>query len=464
MHPTASIRTDLHRMAAESAPLSRHRNLLLAGSVAVVAAIAIADFHTGYELRLAILYLIPIAAATWIHGHVAGLLVSTIAVTGWFLSFQSSHIYSHVFYYYWEGGVTAASYVVFTLLLARLRKALERSDERFVTVLEGIDASVLVTDASDGRLLYANRRCHEAFGALVPTGVAGEHFSAGSEEFHDAATGRWYFVQTRTLRWIDAREAVLRVFSDITAEKRAHDLIGKHRDSVHRTSKLVALGEFASAIAHELNQPLAAIATYSNTSLRLLESGRYDTAELRDAMDKCLQQTKRAGSIIQRLREFLRLRGPSLAELDLNEVAKEACSLARAEAMEAAAAIELNLAPGLPSVLADRVLIEQVVLNLVRNAIEASPPGERPVHRVCIASEALADGSAVIRVSDSGTGVPEEVHGRLFEAFATTKPGGLGLGLSICRSVVEAHGGSIGHEPNPGGGSVFWFTLPAKRN
>jgi signal transduction histidine kinase len=288
--------------------------------------------------------------------------------------------------------------------------------------------------------------------------------ATGESEFHDARTDRWYFVQTRGLRWPDRREVLLRVLTDITEGKRVSELMQRHREAVHRTSRLVALGEFASAIAHELNQPLAAIATYSSTSLRLLDADPSEDAgsrlaEVRDAMDKCRAQATRAGAIIQRLREFLRQRGPTLAEFDLNMVAREAHRLIGVESLEAGVGIELELAADLPRVVADRVLIEQVVLNLVRNAIEATP---RQGPAVRLSTQAAAGGAVTLRVSDSGSGVPAEILPTLFDAFVTTKPGGLGLGLSICRSVIEAHGGTISHAPVEGGGSRFEFTLPRK--
>ncbi len=436
--------------------LLRRRGVALAGALALVGLIALADHLTGYDIRLAILYLLPIALATWQVGGVAGGLVSLTSVLCWMWTFESLHPYTHRFYFYWEGGITATSFLVVVVLLTRLKQALERSDERFVTVLEGLQAAVCAEDSRSGALLYGNRHFREQFGALRPPTL-----EAG--EFHDERARRWYLVQSRPLRWIDGRDAVLRVYSDITEERTARELIARHRDAVHRTARLVALGEFASAVAHELSQPLAAIATYNNTSLRLLQAGRGDAAELAEAMQKCRDQARRAGAIIQRLREVLRQPAPALTAQDLNQVARAAIELAEPEARQAGVALELQLAPALPEVRADRLLIEQVALNLVRNAIEAVqalPPGRR---RVTLAT-APASGGVQLAVSDLGEGVPAEACERLFDAFVTTKPGGLGLGLSICRSVVEAHGGSIRYEPRQqeGGapGARFSFVLP----
>ena len=173
-------------------------------------------------------------------------------------------------------------------------------------------------------------------------------------------------------------------------------------------------------------------------------------------MHICRDQAKRAGRIIQRLRGLLRHPGPALAEQDLNDLVAAVLELADPGAREAGVTCERVLSPQLPVVRADRLLIEQAALNLVRNAVEAVQELPRERRRVTVTTRIEPDGSATLAVSDLGDGVSEEVRESLFEPFVTTKRGGLGLGLSICRSVVEAHGGSIQHE----GGSRFSFTLP----
>ena len=428
---------------------------LLLACFSLVILVAIADYLTGYEIRLAILYLLPMALATWRIGAGAGLVVAMAAVISWTAVFESSHPYPHPFYFYWEAAINGLGYAVFVLLLARLRIALERSDERFVTVLEGLDAAVGVEDATSGALLYANRRWRESFGAAPPA-------LREAGEIRDERTGRWYLVQPRPLRWVDGREALLRVWSDITDVRRARELMQRHREAAHRTSRLVALGEFASAIAHELNQPLAAIATYNNACLRLLESEGAASPDLREAMQKCRDQAKRAGAIIQRLREILRQPLPPRTEQDLSDVARAALQLAEPEAQEAGVALTMLAAPG-AKVRADRLLLEQVALNLLRNAIEAVralPVGRR---RVTIETARDAAGRPLLAVSDQGEGVPADVEDRLFDAFVTSKAGGLGLGLSICRSVIEAHGGAIAYERDAAsGGARFAFWLPVE--
>jgi C4-dicarboxylate-specific signal transduction histidine kinase len=343
--------------------------------------------------------------------------------------------------------VAAAAVILLVLAVARLR----HSDARFAAALEGLRDAVYVEDAKSGELLYTNRRYAEAFGAQRP------RFDDSGET---QIGGHCFVLHSHPLRWSDGRGAALCVLSDVTEERRARELLAKHRDAAHRTARLIALGEFASAIAHELNQPLAAIATYNHSCMRMLQSGNPDSGELQQAMHICRDQAKRAGSIIQRLRELLRPPGPAFAEQNLNELVRAVLRLAEPEAHDAGIRFEQRLAGAPPVVRADRLLIEQVALNLVRNAVEAVqalPEGRRCI---TVATSAGSDGSGTFSVTDHGDGVPDEAMERLFDPFVTTKPGGLGLGLSICRSVVEAHGGVIRHQANNGGGAVFAFTLP----
>jgi C4-dicarboxylate-specific signal transduction histidine kinase len=437
--------------------------LAFAAYLCLVVVIAVADYVTGYDIRLATLYLFPIGLATWRLGAGAGTFMAVAATFSWLVSFQSTHPYSSHFYFYWEGAAKVVSFLFVVWLLARLRSALAHSDERFVKVIEGLAAAVFVEDARSGQVLFANPRFRQKFGEqrprVLPEGAGGSY--AG--EVQDAESHRWYLVRSQPLRWIDGRAVNLRLISDITEEKRVQDLMERHRDAAHRSARLVALGEFASAIAHEINQPLAAIATYNESCLRLLGSGRGESPELRAAMEKCREQARRAGTIIQRLRELLRHPLPALAEQDLNQIARAALELAQADAGEAGVRIELASAPRALPVRADRVLIEQVVLNLVRNAIDATQEAGPGARNVLVATTGGPDHAASLLVMDWGKGVPPAVAPRVFEAFVTTKPQGIGLGLSICRSVIEAHGGSIGYMPNTEGGSVFEFTLPGRR-
>lgn len=416
----------------------------LTAGLGLVALIALVDHATGLANHLELLYVVPISVASWMSGRSGGLAVALAAVAAW--QFAQPRALASV--------AATVVFVLFVGLIGRLRQALDRSDERFSAAMDALLDPVYVEDARTSELLYRNRSYAEIFGAARP------RFQAAGET-QNPAGDRWFVLRSQSLAWSDGRSATLCVLSDVTEERRAREMIAKQRDAAHRTARLIALGEFASAIAHELNQPLAAIATYNHSCMRMLESGNLDTGELQQAMHVCRDQAKRAGKIIQRLRGLLRPPGPAFAEQNLNELVGAVLRLAEPEAREAGIRFERELAPAAPVVRADRLLIEQVAVNLIRNAMEAVQelPAER--RRITVATRVEADGSGTLSVSDLGDGVPGTLKEGLFDPFVTNKPGGLGLGLSICRSVVEAHGGSIRHEANAQArGAVFAFTLP----
>src|SRR5687768_9549439 len=202
-------------------------------------------------------------------------------------------------------------------------------------LVEALPHPVYVRDAASGDLLYGNRRFRDLFEA--PPSVAVD------VEFHDSAQDRWYVLRSHEISWIDGRKASLCILSDVTEERRARALLAKHRDAAHRTARLIALGEFASAVAHELNQPLAAIATYNHSCMRMLQAGNADPEQLLQAMHICRDQSKRAGRIIQRLRGLLRHPGPALAEQDLNELVAAVLELAEPGARDAGVSFERAL-------------------------------------------------------------------------------------------------------------------------
>ena len=224
-------------------------------------------------------------------------------------------------------------------------------------------------------------------------------------------------------------------------------------------SRYTALGEMASTLAHEINQPLTAITNYLKGSQRLLDRIEDKSAPvLREALGKAAEQAVRAGHIIRRLREFV-ARGESDRRIEsLPKLIEDASTLALMGARENGIAVSFRLDPKADLVLADRIQVQQVLVNLIRNAIEImiETPNER---RLEIATVAAAEDVAEISVADTGTGLAPEVAAHLFQPFVTTKRKGMGLGLSICRTIVEAHGGKIWVESRPGGGTIFRFTL-----
>lgn len=246
---------------------------------------------------------------------------------------------------------------------------------------------------------------------------------------------------------------------DITERKRARELARQQQEKLAATARLVTMGEMASTIAHELNQPLSAIASYTTGCLNLLDRGELARGEVQEALRKTAQQTQRAGRIIRRVHDFVRKSEPTRAPVRVNAVVEEAVGFADAEARKRRVRVRARLAEDDPELQADPLLLQQVVLNLLRNAMDAmaATPAER--REVAIRTEAGPAG-VTVSIADRGCGISGEIRDQIFQPFFTTKAEGMGIGLNICRSIVELHRGRLWAEPNPGGGTVFSFSLP----
>ena len=246
---------------------------------------------------------------------------------------------------------------------------------------------------------------------------------------------------------------------DITEQKRARELAQQQDERLQATSRLITMGEMASTLAHELNQPLAAIASYNSGCLNRLADGVTDIEELQGIHHRIARQARRAGEIIRRVHDFVRRSEPKREPLDINAVIIDAIGLIEADSRKRRMRIVTDLADRLPEVAADPVMIEQVLVNLLRNgmdAMAANPPARRTVR----ISTAEQGGLLIVKVSDQGSGMDPEVTQRLFEPFFSTKQEGMGMGLNICRSIAELHHGRLGFEPDPDGGTVFILSLP----
>jgi len=247
---------------------------------------------------------------------------------------------------------------------------------------------------------------------------------------------------------------------DLTERQQTEARLQELQAELVHVSRLTAMGEMASALAHELNQPLSAIANYMKGSRRLLAEGSDERSKiLSEAVDKAAEQALRAGEIIRRLRDFV-ARGESERRVEnVRKLVEEASALALVGAKDKGVRVRFEFDPRVDLVLADKVQIQQVLLNLMRNAIEAMEESER--RDLIVSTISAPDNMVEIRVADTGTGLAPEITGQLFQPFITTKRHGMGVGLSISRTIIEAHGGSIAPQPNPGGGTIFCFTLPA---
>jgi two-component system, LuxR family, sensor kinase FixL len=246
---------------------------------------------------------------------------------------------------------------------------------------------------------------------------------------------------------------------DLTESQKTEMRLQELQSELVHVSRLTALGEMASALAHELNQPLSAIANYLKGSRRLLEESTDErSATLRDAVERAAEQALRAGQVIRRLRDFVSRRDSERRVEDVKKLVEEASALALVGVKDKGVRVRFDLSPRTDFVLADKVQVQQVLLNLIRNAIDAMEESDR--RELMIATAPAPDNMVEISVADTGAGIAPEIAAQLFQPFVTSKRQGMGVGLSISRTIVEAHGGSITQRPNPGSGTVFSFTLP----
>jgi PAS domain S-box-containing protein len=251
------------------------------------------------------------------------------------------------------------------------------------------------------------------------------------------------------------------VVSGIDLTDRARAEAAEKAAELAHLMRVCALGELGTGIAHEINQPLGAIANYAQGAVRRLQTNPSGTDRVLEALQEIVAQTMRAAQVVDRLRERLRDEAPPRCVFDLNAAARDLLRLLRGVAERSGARLELHLEEHLPPVHANAEQIEQVLMSLVHNAIEAMTAAGSPERCIGVRTRPYAEGEAVeVLVCDTGPGVPEEMYGGLFQPFRTTKPRGVGMGLAVCWSIVEAHGGRLWAERAPGGGTCFHFTLP----
>jgi PAS domain S-box-containing protein len=382
----------------------------------------------------------------------------------------------------------------------RVREQLAASHERFTTVLEALDASISVAPLGSNELLFANKLYRLWFGteaqghlqlvaeAGVPTLAIGDESSdtvdvfaglptdhladkeAESAEIYLGSLGRWLEVRTRYLSWVDGRLAQMVIATDITARRSAEEQAEIQAERAQASSRLITMGEMASSVAHELNQPLTAINNYCNGMVSRIKSQQITTEELLGALEKTARQAHRAGQIIQRIRSFVKRSEPNRSIASVATMVAEAMELAEIELRRRNVKLSQYVAPGLPNVLVDPILIEQVLLNLLKNAAESIDAAQRPTAQRLVklrVVQALVEDKPVIEfmVTDSGQGIAPDVMARLYEAFYSTKPEGMGIGLSLCRSIVESHLGRMKAENLYNGeaitGCCFTFWIPS---
>jgi C4-dicarboxylate-specific signal transduction histidine kinase len=257
-----------------------------------------------------------------------------------------------------------------------------------------------------------------------------------------------------------APDALVAVARDVTDRHRAEEQARQHLQSLAHVSRVSSMGEMASAIAHEINQPLTAIANYAYACIRLLRGGRATGEEALEIMQRVAGEAERAGEVVRKMRSFVRGEEGQVSAVDANFLVAEVLQLATPEARQSGVELVPALAPGLPETLADSIQIQQVLLNLVRNAVEAIVAGDSPERSVRIETGLREPGYVEIRVCDTGPGLAPEALEKVFEPFYTTKADGIGIGLALSRSIADAHGGRLWATANPARGATFHLTLP----
>ena len=387
----------------------------------------------------------------------------------------------------------------------RVREQLSASHDRFTTVLEALDASVSVAPLGSKELLFANKLYRQWFGqttlghlhmvthagqpsitvsdtaaddvtdqddafAGLPTNDM-EEVKAEHAEIYVPELEKWLEVRSRYLNWVDGRLAQMVIASDITARRQAQEQAQLQAERAQTASRLITMGEMASSVAHELNQPLTAINNYCSGMVSRIQANNLNQDDLLRALEKTAHQAQRAGQIIQRIRSFVKRSEPNRTLSDVSAMVAEAVELAGFEMRRRQVRLNQYLAAQLPAVNVDPILIEQVLINLMRNAAESIDNAQRPVARRDVelrVQPRTEEGTRVVEfsVTDTGRGLPPEVVDRLFEAFFSTKSEGMGIGLNLCRSIVESHQGRLKAENLYNGKEVtgcrFSFWIPVR--
>jgi PAS domain S-box-containing protein len=388
----------------------------------------------------------------------------------------------------------------------RVREQLSASHARFTTVLEGLDASVSVTPLGSSELVFANKLYRQWFNATseghmslvtqagrprassvataseddstdqddglmgLPTEGITES-KAENAEIYMPELDKWLEVRSRYLNWVDGRLAQMVIATDITPRRQAEELAQVQADRAQTASRLITMGEMASSVAHELNQPLTAISNYCSGMVSRIKSNNLSEEDLLKALEKTAHQAQRAGQIIQRIRSFVKRSEPNRTPSDVTAMVAEAVELAGIEMRRRQVRLSQVVAARLPAVNVDPILIEQVLVNLLRNSAESIDLAQRPLTRRDVELKVLprTEGTLPVvefTVTDTGRGLPPEVLEHLFEAFFSTKSEGMGIGLNLCRSIVESHQGRMKAENLYNGqeitGCRFSFWIPVR--
>lgn len=387
----------------------------------------------------------------------------------------------------------------------RVREQLAASYERFTIVLEALDASVSVAPLGSSELLFANKLYRQWFGQdtqghlnlVAKAGMLDIRNSELEMDDVDALAGlptesltvapaeraeiylshldKWLEIRTRYIHWSDGRLAQLVIATDITTRRQAEELASQQAERAQNASRLITMGEMASSVAHELNQPLTAITNYCNGMLSRIKGQQIQESDLIWALEKTSHQAQRAGQIIHRIRSFVKRSEPNRTDADVANMVDEAVELAEIELRRRNVRLSHYVAARLPKINVDPILIEQVLVNLMKNAAESIDIAERPLGKRHVELRVIPkivdhQNTVHFSVTDTGKGLRPEVMERLYEAFFSTKVEGMGIGLNLCRTIVESHQGRITAENLYNADDVvgccfsFWIPAPTPSN
>ncbi|TCL67190.1 ATP-binding protein [Rhizobium sp. BK251] len=454
--------------------------------IAITAAIFILDAVTTAEIVVAMLYVgVVLMAARFLPKRgilFVALACAVLTVLAYFVAepggLPSATLWNRVL------SLAAIGIAAFLAVQSQSRERVLREQARLLDLTHD---TIFVRDMNDV-ITYWNRGAEQLYGLKKEEAVGKvthqllqTSFPMPLEEItvELLRTGRWEgeLVHTKKngtqatvmSRWSvrrDARDrpvAILETNNDITERKRAEEALRETQTELAHVSRVTTLGEMTASIAHEVAQPLAAALINANTGLRWLGSDPPDVEGARKALGRIIHNAGLARDILDRIRALVRKSPPRQDRFDLTDAVLDVIALSRSAVQKHGVSLQTELAPDLPAVGGDRVQVQQVMLNLILNAVEAMSGLDDGAREVLVSTKTDASGQVGVVVRDTGPGLEPQAAARVFEAFYTTKPEGLGMGLSICRSIIEAHGGQLWGSPNEPRGAVFQFTLPPER-
>lgn len=461
------------------------RNPLVLPLLAAALAIAIFAIDTASPrgMAVAVLYVLVVLMSASFLPHRGVLAVSAACIAATLFSYLWQHGFAQVGTPFARCVMSLFAIGVTTVLVVRAQIASLVLSEQ-ARLLDLTHDTVFVRDLNDV-ITYWNRGAEQLYGwtreeaigrvahELVQTSfptpleaITAELLRTGrweGELVHTVRDGRQVVLASRWSLELDDRQrpiAILETNTDITERNRAQEGLHRAQAELAHVTRVTTLGELTASIAHEVNQPLAAIVTNGEACLRWLDREVPQLDEARSAVERVIADGRRASEVIRRLRSLAKKTEVQRAPLSLNDVIDEAILLVQREVLQHRVRLQLALAPELPSVLGDRVQLQQVVINLLVNGIQAMATiADRP-RELRIESQPHENDEVLVAVHDSGVGIDPESANRLFTAFYTTRSNGMGMGLSICRSIVEAHGGRVWVASDGASGATFRFTLP----